>query len=101
MLSESQDKTIVLTGDMVPLSAPVLKCRKGGALFNLGSAFSAVELLKLGVYIVMNATVFSWDNVRKNKELGRIEKKGETFRSYIVNKILIILQFNYFIKINN
>ena len=65
------DKTIVLTGAMVPYTIS-----GSDALFNLGSAFSAVELLKPGVYIVMNATVFSWDNVRKNKELGRFELEG-------------------------
>ncbi len=62
------DKTIVLTGAMVPYTIS-----GSDALFNLGSAFSAVQLLSPGVYIVMNASVFSWDNVRKNKNEGKFE----------------------------
>ena len=63
------DKTIVLTGAMVPYTIS-----GSDALFNLGTAFSAVQLLKPGVYIIMNAAVFPWDNVRKNKEEGRFEE---------------------------
>lgn len=63
-----EGKTIVLTGAMVPYTIS-----GSDALFNLGTAFSAVQLLGSGVYIVMNAAVFSWDNVRKNKSEGRFE----------------------------
>ena len=66
--SRFSGKTIVLTGAMVPYTIS-----GSDALFNLGTAFSAVQLLKPGVYIIMNATVFSWDNVKKNRELGRFE----------------------------
>ena len=66
--SRLSGKTIVLTGAMVPYTIS-----GSDALFNLGTAFSAVQLLKPGVYIIMNATVFSWDNVKKNRELGRFE----------------------------
>ena len=62
------NKTIILTGAMVPYTIS-----DSDALFNLGSAFTAVQLLKPGVYIVMNAMVFSWDNVHKNKVEGRFE----------------------------
>ena len=62
------DKTIVLTGAMVPYTIS-----GSDALFNLGTAFTSVQLLPPGVYIVMNAAVFSWDNVRKNKAEGRFE----------------------------
>ncbi len=61
-------KTIVFTGAMVPYTIS-----GSDALFNLGTAFSAVQILEPGVYIVMNATVFTWDNVRKNKKEGRFE----------------------------
>ena len=61
-------KTIVFTGAMVPYTIS-----GSDALFNLGTAFSAVQLLPPGVYITMNASVFSWDNVRKNKAEGRFE----------------------------
>lgn len=62
------DKTIVLLGAMVPFNQP-----KSDALFNLGCAISAVQSLPKGVYITMNGKIFSWDNVRKNKELGLFE----------------------------
>jgi L-asparaginase len=64
-------KTIVFTGAMVPYTIS-----GSDALFNLGTAFSAVQLLEPGVYIVMNASVFKWDNVRKNKAEGRFETLG-------------------------
>ena len=62
-------KTIVLTGAMIPY-----KVLDSDALFNFGTAFSAVQLLPEGVYIVMNGRVFAWDNVRKNKILGVFEE---------------------------
>jgi len=67
------DKTIVLTGAMVPY-----KVLDSDALFNFGTAFSAVQLLPRGVYIVMNGRVFSWDNVRKNRILGEFETLGDS-----------------------
>tara|TARA_Y100000310_G_C20180690_1_gene577971 strand:- start:60 stop:545 length:486 start_codon:yes stop_codon:yes gene_type:complete len=65
---EIADKTIVLLGAMVPYNQP-----NSDALFNLGCAISAVQSLPHGVYITMNGKIFSWDNVRKNKELGLFE----------------------------
>ena len=62
------DKTIVLTGSMVPYSFS-----SSDALFNLGCAIVAVQLLPQGVYIAMNGKVFSWNNVRKNYEKGIFE----------------------------
>ncbi|QQO10795.1 asparaginase domain-containing protein [Breznakiella homolactica] len=62
------DKTIVLTGAMVPYSVA-----GSDALFNLGSAFTAVQLLAPGVFIVMNGKVFPWDRVKKNYEQGVFE----------------------------
>lgn len=66
---EELHKTIVLTGAMVPY-----KVLDSDALFNFGTAFTAVQLLPEGVYIVMNGRVFSWNNVRKNKALGVFEE---------------------------
>ncbi len=63
-----KNKTIVLLGAMVPYNQ-----EKSDALFNLGCAVSAVQSLPKGVYIIMNGKIFSWDNVRKNKELGLFE----------------------------
>jgi len=63
-----KDKTIVLLGSMIPYSF-------GGsdALFNLGCAISAVQILPKGVYITMNGKIFPYDNVRKNKEIGEFQ----------------------------
>jgi len=65
-------KTIVLTGAMVPYQV-----QDSDALFNFGTAFSAVQLLDHGVYIVMNGKVFPWDRVRKNRAIGVFEEIGQ------------------------
>jgi len=64
-------KTVVLLGAMVPYSFV-----NSDALFNLGCAFTAVQLKAPGVYITMNGKVFSWDNVRKNRAKGEFETLG-------------------------
>lgn len=66
------DKTIVLTGAMVPYTVS-----GSDALFNLGCAICAAQLLRPGVYIAMNGQVFSWDNVQKNRERGVFERAGQ------------------------
>ena len=68
---EIQDKTIVLTGAMVPY-----KFGSSDGLFNLGSALSFVQILPHGVYIAMNGRCFPWNNVRKNKAKGEFEEIG-------------------------
>jgi L-asparaginase len=62
------DKTIVLTGAMAPATV-----EKSDALFNLGFAYCCSKLLDNGVYIAMNAKIFKWNNVRKNREKGVFE----------------------------
>ena len=62
------DKTIVLTGAMVPYAFG-----SSDGLFNLGSALSFVQVLAPGVYIAMNGRHFAWDQVRKNRETGVFE----------------------------
>ena len=62
-------KTIVLTGAMVPGTIS-----NSDALFNLGGAIAAVQILPAGVYVSMNGKIFPWDNVQKNKKLGEFEK---------------------------
>ena len=62
------NKTIVLTGAMIPYAFG-----SSDGLFNLGSALSFVQTLPAGVYIAMNGKYFNWDNVRKNRTLGRFE----------------------------
>lgn len=64
----NKDKTIVLVGAMVPY-----RINQSDALFNLGSAMIAVQLLTAGIYITMNGKVFAWDNVVKDKQLGEFK----------------------------
>jgi L-asparaginase len=63
-----QDKSIVLLGAMIPFSL-----NASDALFNIGCAINAVQCLQPGVYITMNGKIFTWDNVKKNKEKGIFE----------------------------
>lgn len=63
-----QNKTIVLTGAMVPYAFG-----SSDGLFNLGSALSFVQVLPPGVYIAMNGRHFAWDKVRKNRNTGVFE----------------------------
>ena len=62
------DKTVVLTGAMVPYAFG-----SSDGLFNLGSALSCAEVLPPGVYIAMNGQHFVWDRVRKNRDTGVFE----------------------------
>jgi len=64
-----KDKTIVLTGAMVPY-----KFGSSDGLFNLGSSLAFVQTLPAGVYISMNGRYFNWDNCRKNKQIGEFEE---------------------------
>ena len=74
LLSEKiKDKTIVLTGAMVPY-----KFGSSDGLFNLGSALAFVQTLQHGVYVVMNGRYFNANNVRKNKETGEFEELEKT-----------------------
>jgi L-asparaginase len=66
-----QDKTIVLTGAMIPYAFG-----SSDGLFNLGSALSFAQVLPAGVYVAMNGRYFAWDQVRKNRETGVFEKRG-------------------------
>jgi len=62
------DKTIVLTGAMVPYAFG-----SSDGLFNLGSALSFAQVLPPGVYVAMNGQHFRWDHVKKNKSTGVFE----------------------------
>ena len=61
----ASDKTVVLLGAMVPY-----QFKQSDALFNLGCAMSAVQILKPGVYITMNGQVFDHKEVVKNRAIG-------------------------------
>jgi L-asparaginase len=64
------DKTIVLTGAMIPYSI-----QGSDALFNLGFALAAAQTLPCGTFIAMNGRVFGWQDVQKNKQGGVFETR--------------------------
>jgi L-asparaginase len=65
-LALQQGKTIVLTGALEPA-----RFKTSDAMFNIGAAITAVQILPPGVYITMNGQVFDHDKVVKDAELGR------------------------------
>ena len=65
-----RDKTIVLTGAMVPY-----KFGSSDGLFNLGSALAFAQTLPAGVYVAMNGRYFPADRVRKNRQTGMFEEE--------------------------
>ncbi len=65
-------KTVVLLGSMIPFTF-----RDSDAVFNMGFALAAAQTLSPGVYVAMNARIFKWDNVRKNRESGIFEELTE------------------------
>ncbi|KAA1175566.1 asparaginase [Marinobacter salinexigens] len=69
VLTQVPDKTIVLTGAMQPA-----RMRRTDAVFNIGFAWSSVQLLPPGVYIAMNGEVFEAGSVRKNLKAQRFER---------------------------
>ncbi len=69
LAKEKLDKTIVLTGAMIPY---VFGSSDG--LFNVGSALAFSQALPSGVYIAMNGKYFEWDSVEKNRGTGIFEK---------------------------
>jgi L-asparaginase len=65
---ELKNKTIVMLGAMIPF-----EFKDSDALFNLGCAMSAVQILPAGIYITMNGRVFPYDKVVKNTDVGQFE----------------------------
>jgi L-asparaginase len=63
-------QTIVLTGAMVPHLV-----LHSDAQFNLGFAIAAASMLPSGVYVAMNGQVFHWNEVKKNRAIGKFERK--------------------------
>ncbi len=60
------EKAIVLTGAMVPFTVT-----GSDALFNLGAAILAVQMLSAGVYIVMHGRLFHAGSVTKDRAVGQ------------------------------
>ncbi len=72
LLQQIRDKVIVLTGSMQPA-----RVRFSDAIFNIGYAMAAVQILPDGVYVAMNGRIFQPDKARKNIEMNRFEEIGE------------------------
>ncbi len=62
------NKVIVFTGSMQPA-----RFKSSDAVFNIGSAITAVQILPNGVFIAMNGRIFDPNNSRKNVEMQRFE----------------------------
>ena len=71
------EKTIVLTGAMVPYAFG-----SSDGLFNLGSALSFVQVLPPGVYVAMNGQHFPWNGVREEPRTGCFRSRYELPRSH-------------------
>ncbi|MDX2220586.1 MAG: asparaginase domain-containing protein [Burkholderiales bacterium] len=61
-------KSIVFTGAMIPYSVA-----GSDALFNLGFAMAQAQAQSHGTYVAMNARIFAWNAVKKNKGDGVFE----------------------------
>ncbi len=68
MLQDIPDKVIVLTGASQPA-----RFRGSNAIFNIGCAVAAVQVLSPGVYVAMNGRIFDADKVRKNPDTRRFQ----------------------------
>jgi len=73
VLKNISDKTIVMTGSMYPA-----QFRDSDAVFNIGGAVTAAQILGPGVYIVMNGRIFKPHQARKNVELNRFEENSHS-----------------------
>ena len=65
-----KDKTILLTGAMIPYAFG----SSSDGFFNLGCALAFAQTLSPEVYIKMQGQYFLWNGVEKNKTLGLFEE---------------------------
>lgn len=66
-------KTIVLTGALSPA-----RFQASDAVFNIGMAVAAAQTCPPGVWIAMSGHVFSFEGVRKNRDLNCFERIDPT-----------------------
>ena len=62
-------KSVVFTGSMAPA-----RFHETDAIFNIGFAFSAVQLAGPGAWLAMNGKLFAPAMVRKNRDEARFEE---------------------------
>ena len=67
-LAPEDGHVFVFTGAMIPYSL-----ENSDAIFNLGCAMTAVQLLERGVYIAIGGRIWDADKVRKNRDKGIFE----------------------------
>ena len=70
-ISGIEGKTIVLTGAMLPATH-----RATDAVFNVGFAMAALQLLPAGTYLAMNGQVFDPATVVKDRAAGLFKTKS-------------------------
>lgn len=68
LLQGMADKVIVMTGALNPA-----RFQGSDAVFNIGCAVGAVQVLDSGVWIAMNGRVWDPRHVRKNRDANRFE----------------------------
>ncbi|MCL5676260.1 MAG: asparaginase domain-containing protein [Patescibacteria group bacterium] len=68
-----KNKSIIMTGSLLPE-----KFYDSEAMFNIGCAVGAINLVNKGVYIAMSGKIFLWNRCKKSPKTGR-------FVSSIVN----------------
>ncbi len=68
ILRKIEEKTILLVGSLSPA-----RFKNSDAVFNVGFAMAAVQLLDAGVYLAMNGHVFEAGHVQKNRAENRFE----------------------------
>ncbi len=68
VLEDIDGKAIVLTGSLAPARFAMTD-----AMFNVGMAFAAAQVVDHGVYIAMNGHIFPANRVQKNREQNRFE----------------------------
>ena len=69
LAAENIEKTIILTGAMIPYAFGT----SSDGFFNLGSSLAFAQSLPHGVYVVMNGRYFDWNKVKKNTQTGNFE----------------------------
>lgn len=66
------EQVVVITGAMIPAQIP-----NSDAIFNVGYALAACQLLSPGTHIAMGGRVGIHNKVFKNKALGRFDHHGD------------------------
>lgn len=69
ILTKLPQKHIVLTGALTPA-----RFKTTDAVFNIGMAVAAVQVVLPGVYLAMSGQIFAAGEVRKNRDRNRFER---------------------------